>query len=99
MSRIGFKPIEIPQGVEVTLDGQTLSVKGPKGNLSKDFSDNMSIKIEENEITVERANETKEVRSLHGTTRSLINNMIEGVSAGFQKELEIIGVGYRVQKQ
>lgn len=99
MSRIGLKPIEIPAGVEVKLNQNTVSVKGPKGELSKTLSDKMNIKVEENIITVERPNEDKESRSLHGTTRSLISNMIEGVSKGFQKELEIIGVGYRAQKQ
>lgn len=99
MSRIGLKPIEIPQGVEVKLDGSTVSVKGPKGELSQVVSDNMGINVEDNIITVERKSEDKETRSLHGTTRSLISNMVEGVSKGFQKELEIIGVGYRAQKQ
>lgn len=99
MSRIGLKPIVIPEGVEVKLDEQTVSVKGPKGELTKTLSDVMEIKLEGNEITVARPNDQKEIRSLHGTTRSLIANMIEGVSTGFQKELEIIGVGYRAQMQ
>src|SRR5699024_11411849 len=99
MSRIGLKPIEIPQGVEVKLEGLEVSVKGPKGSLTRNISDAMSINIEENQITIERPNDHKENRSLHGTTRSLISNMIEGVSKGFQKELEIIGVGYRAQLQ
>lgn len=99
MSRTGLNPIEIPQGVEVTLDGTTVKVKGPKGELSKEISDAIHVKIEENTIYVERSSDTKEQRSLHGTTRSLIANMVEGVSKGFQKELEIIGVGYRAQKQ
>ena len=99
MSRIGLKPIEIPEGVEVKLDGNTISVKGPKGQLTKTLSEKMNIQVNEKEITVERQSEDKESRSLHGTTRSLINNMVEGVSKGFQKELEIIGVGYRAQKQ
>lgn len=99
MSRIGLKPIVIPEGVEVKLDEQTVSVKGPKGELTKTLSDIMKINIEGNEVTIARPNDDKEIRSLHGTTRSLIANMIEGVSTGFQKELEIIGVGYRAQMQ
>src|SRR5699024_590403 len=99
MSRIGLKPIEIPQGVEVTLDGHTMSVKGPKGTLSRNLSEAMEIKVEDNGITVARPDDGKENRSLHGTTRSLISNMIIGVSKGFQKELEITGVGYRAQLQ
>lgn len=99
MSRIGLKPIEIPEGVEVKVDGTTVSVKGPKGELSRVLTDKMGINLEGNVITVERKTDDKESRSLHGTTRSLISNMVEGVSKGFQKELEIIGVGYRAQKQ
>lgn len=99
MSRIGLKPIEIPQGVEVKLDGHTITVKGPKGTLSRNLNSAMNINVEENEITVERPDDLKENRSLHGTTRSLIQNMVDGVSKGFQKELEIIGVGYRAQLQ
>ncbi len=99
MSRIGLKLIEIPEGVEIKVDGSTVSVKGPKGQLSQDVSENMGINIEDNIVTIERKSEDKETRSLHGTTRSLINNMVEGVSKGFQKELEIIGVGYRAQLQ
>ena len=99
MSRIGLKLIEIPEGVEIKVDGSTVSVKGPKGELSQDVSEYMGINIEDNIVTIERKSEDKETRSLHGTTRSLINNMVEGVSKGFQKELEIIGVGYRAQLQ
>lgn len=99
MSRIGLLPIEIPAGVEVTLKDKVVSVKGPKGELSRNFTGNMVIKLEDNVITVERPSDNKEDRSLHGTTRSLINNMIEGVSKGFQKELSIVGVGYRAQLQ
>lgn len=99
MSRIGLRPIEIPEGVEVKLENNTVHVKGPKGELTKTLAENMKINIDEKEITVERNDDSKENRSLHGTTRSLIFNMIEGVSKGFQKELEIIGVGYRAQKQ
>ncbi len=99
MSRIGLKLIDIPEGVEVKVDGSTVSVKGPKGELSQELTDTMGVNIEDNVITIERKSEDKESRSLHGTTRSLISNMVEGVSKGFQKELEIIGVGYRAQKQ
>ena len=99
MSRIGVKPIEIPEGVEVNLDGNNITVKGPKGELSRNFNSNMIVKMEDNTITVGRPNDKIAYRSLHGTTRSMIFNMIEGVSNGFQKNLEIVGVGYRVQKQ
>src|SRR5690625_979391 len=99
MSRIGLKLIDIPEGVEVKVDGSTVSVKGPKGELSQELTDTMGVNIEDNIITIERKVDDKENRSLHGTTRSLIFNMVEGVSKGFQKELEIIGVGYRAQKQ
>ncbi|HLS23677.1 MAG TPA: 50S ribosomal protein L6 [Pseudogracilibacillus sp.] len=99
MSRIGFRPIEIPEGVDVKLDGETITVKGPKGELNRTISPTMDVKIDGDTITVERQSEDKQTRSLHGTTRSLINNMIEGVTKGFQKELEIIGVGYRAQLQ
>jgi len=99
MSRIGFKPIEIPEGVEVTLKDQTITVKGSKGTLERNIHPNMKVNINDKEIVVERPNDDKENRALHGTTRSIIANMIEGVTKGFQKELEIIGVGYRAQKQ
>ncbi|WP_164218771.1 50S ribosomal protein L6 [Virgibacillus sp. YIM 98842] len=99
MSRIGLKVIEIPEGVEVKQDNNTVTVKGPKGELSRTLSSEMKVNIEGNVITVERPSDNKEHRSLHGTTRSLISNMVEGVSKGFEKSLEIIGVGYRAQKQ
>lgn len=99
MSRIGLKPIELPEGVEVNFSGNTATVKGPKGELSTELSDQIDVKMDGNTITFSRPNDIKENRSLHGTTRSLIWNMIEGVSKGYQKELEIIGVGYRAQKQ
>ena len=99
MSRIGLKPIEIPDGVEVSLNNNTIKVKGPKGELTKDLHPDMIVKIEDKVITVERPSDQKEHRALHGTTRSIINNMVEGVSKGFEKSLEIIGVGYRAQKQ
>src|SRR5699024_6107081 len=97
MSRIGLKPIELHEGVEVNFSGNT--VKGPKGELSSELSDKIEVKMDGNTITFSRPDDDKENRSLHGTTRSVVWNMIEGVSKGFQKELEIIGVGYRAQKQ
>lgn len=99
MSRIGRKPVAIPAGVEVNLDGQTLTVKGPKGTLTKTFHNRMAIAVENNEIVVTRPSDAKEDRSLHGLTRTLIHNMVEGVTTGFKKELEINGVGYRAAKQ
>ncbi|MBU5267619.1 50S ribosomal protein L6 [Virgibacillus proomii] len=99
MSRIGLKPIEIPQGVEVKLDGNVVTVKGPKGELSRELHQDIKVNIEGNVVTLERPSDHKDHRALHGTTRSLINNMVEGVSKGFEKSLEIIGVGYRAQKQ
>ena len=99
MSRIGKKPIEIPAGVEVKLDGNSVTVTGPKGTLTQEFNPNMEIKVESNEITVARPNDNKENRALHGLTRSLLANMVEGVTNGFSKKLEVNGVGYRVQKQ
>ena len=99
MSRIGNKPITVPAGVEVKLDGQKITVKGPKGTLEREIHSNITVKHEDGQIKVERPNDEKENRSLHGLTRSLINNMIEGVSKEFTKELEINGVGYRAQKQ
>lgn len=99
MSRIGRKPINIPAGVEVKLGDGVISVKGPKGTLSQQISPKMDVKIEENVITVSRPDDQKENRSLHGLTRTLISNMVQGVTEGFKKELEVNGVGYRVQKQ
>ncbi|MFS8630367.1 MAG: 50S ribosomal protein L6 [Bacillales bacterium] len=99
MSRIGKKPIEIPNGVTVTINGNTVTVKGPKGELTRSFSPLLDIKLEDNVLTVSRSSDDKEERALHGTTRSLLANMVEGVSKGFQKNLELVGVGYRAQKQ
>ena len=99
MSRIGLKPITIPAGVEVKINGTEVTVKGPKAELKNTFSDAMTIKVEENVITVSRPSDAKEHRSLHGLTRTLISNMIEGVTKGFTKELDVNGVGYRVAKQ
>ncbi len=99
MSRIGNKPITVPEGVEVKLDGHHITVKGPKGTLERDLHKNMSVTMEGNTIHVTRPNDEAENRSLHGLTRTLINNMIEGVVNEFKRDLEINGVGYRAQKQ
>ncbi len=99
MSRIGNKPITVPAGIDVAIDGQKITVKGPKGALERTVNDNISIKLENGVIVVARPNDEKENRSLHGLTRTLINNMIEGVSNEFSKQLEINGVGYRAAKQ
>lgn len=101
MSRIGRKPINIPAGVSVTLVSETnhLTVKGPKGQLERDIHPNMTVKVEGATILVERPDDEKLNRSLHGLTRTLIANMIEGVTAGYSKKLEIQGIGYRAVKQ
>ncbi len=97
MSRIGRLPIEVPAGVEVKIDGSHVHVKGPKGELEWTFSPLMTIKQEDGVIVVERPNDQPAVRALHGTTRSLIDNMVVGVSKGFERILEIEGVGYRAE--
>ena len=99
MSRIGKKPITIPAGVDVKLNGSEVTVKGPKGELKNTFNSDINIAIEGSEIIVTRPSDNKEHRSLHGLTRTLIANMVEGVTNGYTKELEVNGVGYRVQKQ
>ena len=99
MSRIGRAPIAIPAGVEVKLDGSHITVKGPKGTLERDLAPQMIIEIDGATILVKRPNDEKENRSLHGLTRTLINNMVTGVTAGFSKTLEIQGVGYRATKE
>ncbi|AMA74412.1 MULTISPECIES: 50S ribosomal protein L6 [Aneurinibacillus] len=98
MSRIGKKPVAIPAGVDVKLDGTTLTVKGPKGTLTRTLHDDITVKVEGNEIIVERPSDNKMHRALHGTTRSVIANMVEGVTNGFSKTLELVGVGYRASK-
>ena len=97
MSRVGKKPVVIPAGVEVTINGVDVTVKGPKGTLSKKFYEELTIKQEGNEVLVERPNDLPKVRALHGTARALINNMVVGVSQGFRKTLELVGVGYRAK--
>ena len=99
MSRIGRKPIAIPAGVEVSVDNGLVTVKGPKGTLSQKINPIISVSVEGNEIIVTRPNDEKEARSLHGLSRTQINNMVIGVTEGYKKMLEVKGVGYRVQKQ
>ena len=99
MSRIGNKHIVIPEGVEVKLDGQKITVKGPKGTLEREIHKNISVSIENNTIIVTRPNDETLNRSFHGLTRTLINNMINGVEKEYTRELQINGVGYRVAKQ
>ncbi|HIZ55722.1 MAG TPA: 50S ribosomal protein L6 [Firmicutes bacterium] len=99
MSRIGRKPIDVPSGVDVKINGNHIAVKGPKGTLERDFHHDMAVALEGNVLTVSRPSESKEHKSLHGLTRTLIANMVAGVSTGFSKELEINGVGYRAAKQ
>lgn len=99
MSRIGRMPIAVPAGVDVKLDGNVITVKGAKATLSREIHPNMDVKVENGEILVTRPNDQKENRALHGLTRALINNMVVGVTDGFKKELDVVGVGYRVAKQ
>ena len=99
MSRIGKAPITIPSGVEVSIAGRTVSVKGPKGQLSREIPGEIIVSKEENTILVERPNDERQNRSLHGLSRTLVNNMVVGVTDGFAKELEIVGVGYRAEAQ
>ncbi len=98
MSRIGRKPIPVPAGVEVAQAGNVLTVKGPKGELTRSLHQDMQVTVGETEILVERPSDEKLHRSLHGTTRSVVANMVEGVTQGFTKNLELVGVGYRAAK-
>ena len=99
MSRIGKKPIAVPAGVEVKIDGHTVTVKGPKGTLSRKLNPAIDVKVEDGQVNVIRPNDEKESRSLHGLCRTLVNNMVVGVTQGFEKKLEIQGVGYNAQMQ
>ena len=99
MSRIGNKVIPLPAGVEITNKDNVVTVKGPKGELTRTFSKDIDIRVEGTEVTLHRPNDSKEMKTIHGTTRALLNNMVTGVSEGFKKELEMRGVGYRAQLQ
>ncbi len=99
MSRIGKNPIALPQGVEVKVDGNVVTVKGKLGELSQELTAGITVKIEDGILTVERPSDGKDQRAAHGLYRALINNMIEGVTKGFTKELELVGVGYRASNQ
>jgi large subunit ribosomal protein L6 len=99
MSRIGRAPIHIPDGVDVKIDGTSVTVKGSRGELASSFSRYMVIKVEDGVLSVDRTSEAPRHRALHGLTRSLINNMIIGVSQGFERALELVGTGYRVEQQ
>jgi len=99
MSRIGRLPIDVPQGVEVKFDGNVVTVKGPNGQLTRELHKDMIIEMENSQIVVKRPTEEKFHKSLHGLTRTLIKNMVEGVTKGFQKSLDLVGVGYRAAKQ
>lgn len=99
MSRIGRKPISLPPGVEIVMENNVITVKGPKGVLSQQIPEDISIVKEENELLVQRPSDIKKHRALHGLTRALVANMVEGVTNGFEKKLELVGVGYRAQMQ
>ena len=97
MSRIGYKEVDLPAGVEVKQDGNVVTVKGPKGELTREFSDKIKMNINGNVVTFERSAEDNKTKALYGTTRALLHNMVVGVTEGFTKELELRGVGYRAQ--
>ncbi len=99
MSRIGKKPIPLPQGVDITIDGNVVVVKGPKGVLKREFHRNISIRVEDGRLLVERSSDNQTDKSLHGLSRTLLDNMVTGVTQGFQKALDLIGVGYKASKQ
>jgi len=99
MSRIGKAPIEIPQGVDITIEGQHVTVKGPKGTLERSFHDKVRVTVDGDVAKVERFNDQRESRALHGLSRALLANMVTGVTQGFRKELSIVGVGYRANLQ
>lgn len=99
MSRIGRKSITVPAGVDVKIDGNVITVKGPKGTLTETVNSAMTVKLDNGVITVERPNDEREMRSLHGLTRTLVNNMIVGVVSGYSKTLEMVGVGYKAVKE
>ncbi len=99
MSRIGKQPITVPDGVDIKIDGNKITVKGPKGTLEREFDENINVTLENKVITVTRVNDEPKNRSLHGLTRTLINNMVQGTVKEFERKLEINGIGYRAQKQ
>jgi large subunit ribosomal protein L6 len=99
MSRIGNKPISIPDKVTVTINGSTVIVRGPKGELTETFRPELKIRMEDNRLLIERPSDAKAHKALHGLTRALIANMVQGVTAGYRKSLEIVGVGYRAEKK
>jgi large subunit ribosomal protein L6 len=99
MSRIGRKPIPVPSGVDVSIDGSTVRVKGPKGELVRELTPTIAVRREGEELVVERPSDDPEHRSLHGLTRTLVANMIQGVTEGYKKTLEIVGVGYRAENR
>ncbi|MFZ5634513.1 MAG: 50S ribosomal protein L6 [Bacillota bacterium] len=99
MSRIGKQPIPLPKGVDVNIDGTAVAVKGPKGVLQREFHENMIIRVEDGKLLVERPSDDPVNKSLHGLSRTLLNNMVTGVTTGFQRTLELAGVGYRASKQ
>ena len=99
MSRIGNKVINLPAGVEVTNNNNVVTVKGPKGELTREFNKNIEIKVEGNEVSLHRPNDSKEMKTIHGTTRANLNNMVVGVTEGYKLTQELVGVGYRAQLQ
>ncbi len=99
MSRIGKSPITVPSGVDVDVSGRTITVKGPKGTLSREIPGEITVRQEDGSLVVERPNDERQQRAMHGLTRSLVNNMVVGVTDGFRKQLEIVGVGYRAEAQ
>lgn len=99
MSRIGKKPIPIPQGVSVVVDGATVRVKGPKGELSQTIRPEVRVRVDDGQVVVDRASDSKAHRALHGLTRALVANMVQGTVAGYRKTLELVGVGYRAEKK
>jgi large subunit ribosomal protein L6 len=99
MSRVGKAPIELPKGVEVTVKGTHVTVKGPKGQLERDVRPEIGVEVKDGQVTFTRSSEEKQIRAYHGLTRALVANMVEGVSEGYRKSLEIIGVGYRADKR
>ncbi len=99
MSRIGNNPIELPSGVDVAIDGSHVTVKGPKGSLDRTLDERISVSLEDGTITLQRSDDERESRALHGLSRALVNNMVVGVSEGYSKELQAVGVGYRANLQ